>query len=339
MPEPSRSRVLVTSTVLHQGEWPYVEILQRAGLEVQLADCPGKVLTETELLAALAGMTSVVASVEPYTRRVLQQSQVAVIARVGVGYDAIDVTAANDHSVAVTITPGANHQSVAETTIALLTGISRGFPQRDHAVRLGRWRQGMLPRLAGQTLGLLGLGRAGRAVVPKALGLGLKVVGSDPLTNPEMARSLNIELVSQDQLLAQSDIVSLHLPATKETANLINRQTLQQMKPGSVLINTSRGALVDEEALAEALAQGHLLGAGLDVFQVEPPPPDHPLLQLDNVLLSPHVAGLDLESLTEMSNMAAQSIVDLFQGRWPEQQLVNPEIRGRWSWDRPLASR
>ena len=135
-----------------------------------------------------------------------------------------------------------------------------------------------------------------------------------------------------DTLLAEADIVSLHCPVTPETANLINAKTLARMKRGSVLLNTSRGGLVDEPALVAALKSGHLFGAGLDVFQKEPPSPDNPLLELENVVLSPHMAGLDEESVVAMATRAAEGLVELFEGRWPEGCVVNEEIRPGWRW-------
>jgi phosphoglycerate dehydrogenase-like enzyme len=134
------------------------------------------------------------------------------------------------------------------------------------------------------------------------------------------------------ELLAAADIVSLHMPATVQTTDLINRQTLAQMKRGSVLINTSRGALVDEDALCEALASGHLMGAGLDVFKVEPLPLSSPLLALENVLVSPHMGGLDAESLEAMTALAARCVADLYQARWPDGCVVNAELRPGWKW-------
>jgi phosphoglycerate dehydrogenase-like enzyme len=158
------------------------------------------------------------------------------------------------------------------------------------------------------------------------------VIAHDPLADAPWAAEHDVRLCSFDELLATANIVSLHLPASVESGNLINAQTLARMKRGAVLINTSRGALVDEDALVVALRSGHLLGAGLDVFKVEPLPLDSPLLTLDNLLLLPHIAGLDEESERATALRAAQSIVDLHQGRWPTECVVNGELRERWRW-------
>jgi phosphoglycerate dehydrogenase-like enzyme len=325
-------RVLVTPSVLYQAPGAYRDVLQAAGLEVVYPQAGLSLLDRQHLLSQLADIDAVLASVEPYDRDVIEASRLRVIARVGVGYDAVDVSAASDRNTLVTTTPGTNEHSVAELTIALISGVFRGFPYRYHEVRSGKWTKRALPRLSGKTLGLVGMGRIGRAVVPRAQGLGLKIIAHDPLADPEFAEQFGVRLCSFAELLSQADIVSLHMPATAQTTDLINRQTLSQMKRGAVLINTSRGALVDEEALCEALRSGHLLGAGLDVFKVEPLPLSSPLLELDNVLLSPHMGGLDEESLEAMTTLAARCVAELYQGRWPEGCVVNAHLRKGWRW-------
>lgn len=325
-------RVLVTPAPLYQQPGPYLDALRSAGLEVVYPP-GGRPLADPALLSeALVGIDAVLAGMEPFTPQVLAGARLRAIARMGVGYDAIDVPAATARGVVVTITPGTNEISVAEHTLALMLGVLRGFPQRQREVEQGTWRRKSLPRLAGKTLGLIGLGRIGRAVVPRARGLGLAVIAADPLADPAFAAAHGVRLVSLDELLAQADIVSLHAPATPETERMINRQTLARMKPGAVLVNTARGSLVDEADLAQALAERHLLGAGLDAFQVEPLPLDSPLLKLDNVLLAPHMGGLDEESEVAMSRLAAECLAQLYRGTWPEGCVVNEALRPGWRW-------
>jgi phosphoglycerate dehydrogenase-like enzyme len=328
------ARILVTPSVIKHQPGPYRDVLEQAGFEVAYptAKLSESVADPELLLSQLEGAAGVLAGSEIYNREVLSRTKVRVIARMGVGYDAIDIPAASDYGILVTTVPGTNQHSVAEQTIALLLGVFRGFPGRDQEVRSGVWKRRALPRLAGRTIGLVGLGRIGQAVVPRAIGLGLKVIAYDPFPNESFAGLHGVKLCGLDDLLAEADIVSLHSPCTPETTNLINADTLQRMKPGSVLINTARGGLVDEQALAEAVASGHLMAAGLDVFKVEPLPSDSPLLKVDNILLSPHMGGLDLESQRDMSTLAAQCLVDLSQGRWPEGCVVNAEIRPGWKW-------
>lgn len=327
-------RVLVTPTVIKNQPGPYRTVLEEAGFEVIY---PSVKLSESVpnaalLLEQLQGASAVLAGSELYDREVLEKAGLRVIARMGVGYDAIDVASGSRAGTLVTIVPGTNHHSVAEMTLALLLGVFRGFPGRDQEVRTGVWRRRALPRLAGRTLGLVGLGRIGQAVVPRALGLGLNVIAYDPQPNAAFAGLHGVRLVSLDDLLAEADIVSLHLPCTPETTDLINARSLARMKQGAVIINTARGGLIDEKALAEALAGGKLMAAGLDVFKTEPLPLDSPLLKLDNLLVAPHMGGLDFESQRDMSTMAAQCIADLYQGRWPEGCVVNAELRPGWKW-------
>ena len=310
------SRVLVIHEIRNR-RGIHLELLKNAGLEAYSPEL--SLMKPDVLLKHLDGVSAVLAGMEPFNPEVLAQAKdLRVIARVGVGYDAVDVPAATKHNIAVTTTPGTNEHSVAELTIAMLTGIYRGYPFRD--------------RLSGRTLGLVGLGRIGRAIVPRAQGLGLKVIAYDPFPNSEYAQANQVKLCTFPELLAEADIVSLHLPATAETRNLINADTLAQMKPTAVLINTARGSLVDEDALYQALTTGRLWAAGLDVFQEEPIPANHPFLKLDNVLLCPHTGGIDEESEYAMCTMAAQCVVDLYQGRWPEGCVVNETIRPGWKW-------
>ncbi len=325
-------RVLVSPTVLRNQPGPYKEILERAGLEVVYPETSDDTFVPATLARVLQGVDAVVASTEPYTRAVVADTQVRVIARVGVGFDAVDLAAATELGIAVTTTPGTLEESVAEHTVALMLGVSRDHLNRDHEVRAGAWRRTPFPRMAGKTFGVVGLGRIGRAVVPKVQGLGMRVIACDPFADRAFAEQHNVQLVSLEELLQTADVVSLHSPNTSETLNLINAGTLAQMKTGAILINTGRGALVDEEALAQTLANGQLLGAALDVFKVEPLPASSPLIDLENVLLCTHMGGIDAESLEAASSLAAQCIVDLYEGRWPEQCVVNKQVRENWRW-------
>jgi len=325
-------RILVTPTHLNNVPGKYKDILQQAGFEVVYPPRGVNTFDPVQLVQQLRGIDGVLASVEPFTRDVIAQSKLRVIARHGVGYDAIDVAAATERNVLVTITPGANEDSVAELAIALILGVYRGFPWRDREVRTGQWTRKALPRLAGKTLGLIGFGRIGKAVAWRAKGLGLQIVACDPCLIPDVAAQHAVTPTTLAELLATSDIVSLHAPVTPETRQLINATTLAQMKRGAVLINTSRGGLVEESALVTALKSGHLFAAGLDVYAQEPLPTTSPLIGLDNVLCSPHMAGIDEESMLAMSTMSAQCLADLYHGRWPTDCVVNAQLQPGWSW-------
>jgi len=327
-------RVLVTPVYLNGVEGPYRDVLLAGGLETYHPPKGLSLKDPAVLIEQLQGADAVLASVEPYTREVLAASSLRVIARSGVGYDSVDVEAATELGIAVTCTPGANREAVAEHAVTLMLGVSHGFPARDNEARSGQWRRIPLPRLSGKTLGLVGLGDIGKAVVPVAMGLGMTIIAHDPAADRQFAEENGVRLRSLDELLAEADVVSLHLPATPETTNMINAESLARMKPGAILVNTARGGLVDEDALADALESGHLAGAGLDVFNTEPLPPASRLAKSDKVLLSPHMAGLDEEALRTMARLAADSIVRLRQGRWPDGRVANPQIRDGWVWQR-----
>jgi phosphoglycerate dehydrogenase-like enzyme len=325
-------RALVTPTILRNVPGNYSEVLVQGGFEVVYPPDGFDTFNKEDLLKVLDGVDAMLASTEPLTRDVLSRTKLRAIARMGVGYDSIDIPAATDLGIAVTITPGTLEESVAEHTIAMLLGVTRGLVQRDREVRRGVWTRKPMPRMAGKTFGIVGLGRIGRAVVPRVQGLGMKVVAHDPFADQEFAARHNVTLLSLSHLLETADVVSLHPPTTPETFNMINRQTLALMKPGAVLINTARGAVVDEEALCEALDRGHLLGAALDVFKIEPLPTASPLLKYDNVLVCTHMGGLDCESQIATSSLAARCIVDLFRGKWPDACVVNRQLRDGWKW-------
>jgi phosphoglycerate dehydrogenase-like enzyme len=325
-------RVLVTPTILRNIPGDYSEILLQGGFEVVYPPEGFDTFPRENLLKVLDGIDAMLASTEPMTREVLAATKLRAIARMGVGYDSIDIAAATDLGIVVTITPGTLEESVAEHAIALMLGMTRGLVQRDREVRAGIWSRTPLPRMAGKVFGIVGLGRIGRAVVPKAQGMGMTVIAHDPFADQDFATRHGVTLMSLSELLESADVVSLHPPTTPETVNLINRQTLARMKSGAVLINTARGAVLDEDALCEALDRGHLLGAALDVFKTEPLPTTSPLLQYDNVLLCTHMGGLDCESQAAASSLAALCIVDLHQGRWPENCVVNRQLRDGWKW-------
>jgi D-3-phosphoglycerate dehydrogenase / 2-oxoglutarate reductase len=329
----SAHSVLIVPPLMHP-EGPHTALLRAAGFDIRRPP-PGVVAARPEHLAAIIGdAEAAIVGTEPYTREViLGAPRLRAIVRCGVGYDAIDLRTADERGIAVATTPGTNHEAVAEHALAMMLALARGFPRRDFMVRRGEpWQKVPMPRIAKRTLGLLGLGRIAQALVSRIGGLQLRVLAYAPRPDRRFAATHGIQLVTLEDVLRQSDFLSLHLPLTPETRNLISGPTLALMKPGAILINTSRGGLVDERALYDALADGRLAGAGLDVFAEEPPAPDNPLLQLDNVLLSPHIAGLDSESYRDLQVMAARILIDLAEGRWSDGCVVNLRGVKDWRW-------
>jgi D-3-phosphoglycerate dehydrogenase / 2-oxoglutarate reductase len=323
--------VLVTTEALRHVNGNYAKMLRAGGLEVGYP-IRNVLLTEEDCLAELQAGAAIIAGSEPYTDRVLAGlPHLRVISRNGVGYDRIDVPAATRRGIAVTITPDANHMAVAEHAMSLLLAVARSIPQNAIDTRAGLWRRRSVSiPLRGRTLGIIGLGRIGRSMAVRAAAFGLRILAFEKFPHAEFVKTHHIELVDLDTLLANSDFVSLHAPWTPETEGMINRQTLARMKPGSLLINTARGPLVNEPDLIEALKSGHLAGAGLDVMATEPPPSGDPLLALDNVIVTPHVSALDSQAIEDMAVAAAQNVLDVFAGRWPTTSLINPEVKAAW---------
>ena len=330
------AKVLVTPHLLKQGG-PHQQILIDAGFEILYPPENANTLDPRvidQLLRSDSEIVAMIASTEPLTREILQGSHLKVVARLGVGFDSIDIPAATDLGIPITITPGTLEDSVAEQTLAMLLAVTRGIITRDREVRSGTWQRQPLPRLNGRTFGLVGMGRIGRAIIPRVQGLGMRVIVLDPAVSPEAVGPFAVEIAADlDQLLVEADVVSLHVPCTPTTENMINSATLKKFKPNAVLINTSRGGLIDEAALVHALQQGQLLGAALDVFHDEPLPLDSPLLECDNIVLSTHVAGIDLDTTELAGRMAAESITALATGHWPAGCVVNDRLRVNWNWD------
>jgi phosphoglycerate dehydrogenase-like enzyme len=308
------------------------ELLTAAGFE--LIDPAGDfALTTDQLRPYLPRIAAMIAGGERMSSEVLELApNLRVIARTGVGYDLIDLAAATAHRVAVTITPGTNQESVAEQTLALLLALARRIVHNDRIIHAGGWDRALVTPIRGMTLGLIGMGRIGRAVALRARSFRMRICAFDTVQDLEFDVQHGIERMTLNALLASSDAVSLHLPLTEETRGLVNRDFLERMRPGSYLINTSRGGLVVEADLAAALRSGHLAGAGLDVLNHEPIEAGNPLLDLPNVLFSPHIAGTDTLSMREMAELAATTIVELSHNRWPSDCVVNTELRDGWTW-------
>ena len=232
------------------------------------------------------------------------------IGRAGIGVDNIDVPAATHRGVVVMNAPGGNTVTTAEHAVSLLLALARNIPHGTESLRQGRWDKKLLAgvEITGKTLGIVGLGHIGRVVAERAKGLKMKVIAADPYVSREAAAGLEVELVAFEDLLGRSDFVTLHVPKLKETMNLINAETIARMKPGARLINCSRGEVVDLDALQDALLQGHLAGAALDVFPSEPPPQDLPILSNPKAIFTPHLGASTGEAQSKVAEMIAHQI-------------------------------
>ena len=266
-----------------------VSLLRReAGWDVVVSN-PKEYLSQLSDADAL-----VIRSAAKITREVLAQAtKLRVIGRAGVGYDNVDIDAATARGVLVMNTPGGNAVSVAEHTLALMLSLARGIPQATASTKSGKWEKKKFlgNELRGKTLGVVGLGSIGREVVLRARAFEMKIIGTDPFVSSKLAEDLGVELVEVQALLERSDYISLHVGITAETRGMLNREAFARMKTGVRIINCARGELVDQAALAEALASGKVAGAGLDVFAAEPPVADDPVLKAETLVATPHIAG------------------------------------------------
>ncbi len=255
-----------------------------------------------------------------------------VISNYAVGYDNIDVEAATKKGIYVTNTPGVLTETTADLAWAILMAIARRVVEADKYVRAGRWVHAWGPKMMlgsdvhGKTLGIVGLGRIGSAVARRAKGFNMRVIYYDVVRREDLEGELGLEYKPLEELLREADYITLHVPLTKDTYHLIGERELNMMKPTAYLINTSRGPVIDQKALYKTLKERGIAGAALDVFEKEPIDPDDPLLELDNVVLTPHIGSASVETRKKMAMMAAENLVSVLKGVEPP-NLVNPEVR------------
>lgn len=303
------SRILITTSIFGKDDPSPLNLLQNAGYEA-IINPYGRRLTEDEVLDLLSEVKPVgmVAGVEPITARVLQQAEgLRVISRCGVGLENVDLNAAGSLGITVTNTPDGPTEAVAELTIGLIFNLLRMVSFLDRELRKGNWikRTGSLVR--GKKVGIIGLGRIGKEVAEMLLSVGAKVAGTDIQPDYEWLQKNQVPLVSLEELLKQSEILCLHLSHKPDNKHLIGRKEMEAMPKGAYLINTSRGEVIDHDALYSMLTNGHLSGAALDVFEEEPY--TGPLTKLDNVILTPHIGSYTKETRLEMETQAVKNLL------------------------------
>jgi D-3-phosphoglycerate dehydrogenase / 2-oxoglutarate reductase len=278
----------------------------------------GRPLDGAELREAVAGVDGVIAGVDRFDAAVIEAApRLRVIARHGTGTDGVDLDAARRAGVVVTNTPGANAAAVAELAIGLMLALARRIPASDRGVRAGEYSAPPGVQLGGRTVGLLGLGRAGGEVARRAAALGCRVIAFDPAVSSDHALALGATLAARDDVVAEADFLSLHVPATGETRDMVDAAFLARMKPGAFLVNTARGELVVEADLVSALEGGRLAGAALDATRDEPPRPGNPLLERDDVILTPHSGANTEEARAAMGRAALDDLLAVLDGRAP----------------------
>jgi D-3-phosphoglycerate dehydrogenase len=284
-----------------------------------------------EITPSIAARYDAIVSLGPrYTETSLTGAdrRLALISRFGVGYDNVDVAACNAAGVILTITPDGVRRPMAQVVLTLILACAGRLLQKDRMTRESRW--GDRPKymgvgITGKTLGFVGMGNIGREAVQMIAPFDMRIIAADPYANPDQLRALAVELVSLETVMRESDFVSVNCMLNAETHHLINAQRLALMKPSAFLINTARGPIVDEAALVDTLRRRAILGAGLDVLEQEPSPPDNPLYELDNVIVAPHALGWTDECFAGNGAGACEAVIDLANGRVPR-HVVNREV-------------
>jgi len=315
-------KILVTATSYGKND-PRL----KTELEAQVASVrynpTGKPLSSEELGGLLKGIDGYIAGLDVIDRAALEKAdRLKVISRYGVGIDNVDLGAAREMGIVVTNTPGANSASVAELALGLILALARQIPEAFHAVRQGKWPRLSGISLEGKTIGILGLGAVGKQLARRLSGFDCKILAYDPLMDTKFAIEHGIKMATIDEVVAESDFLSLHLPLLPETRGLVNSDFLARMKKGAFLINTSRGDVVDEQALYQAITSGHLRGAGLDAFAIEPPDPANSLLHLPQVIATPHLGAQTDGATSNMGWLAMQDCLAVLRGEEPKFRVV-----------------
>jgi D-3-phosphoglycerate dehydrogenase len=318
----------------------YDGLLTKLGAEVEKTFCS----TEEELISACSEADAVIAlgiRITPgysFNLKVIENlNKCRLIALTGIGYDNVDIAAATQKGICIANVPYYCLEEVSDHTMALILACARKFYQLLPGIKSGKWSTQAdylsalkpLHRLSGQTLGLIGFGNIARTLVPKAKAFGFRIIAYAPHVPDNLFKKLKVESVELDQLLEESDFVTLHTALTSETRHMMGLQQFKKMKPTAYLINTARGELVDEEALYTALSEGLIAGAGLDVLNPEPPSPNNPLLMFDNVLITGHFAYYSEESREELFMEPWEEVARVLKREWPH-SWIHPEVKERF---------
>ncbi len=275
----------------------------------------GRPLSEDELIPLLKDCDGYIAGLDDVTKKVIESSpRLKVISRYGTGTDRVDLKTAREHHITVTNTPGANAEAVGELAFGLALSIARKIPSLSFQTSKGEWTRSTGMELAGKTIGIIGLGAIGRVVARCAHGFSMNVISYDPFMDISYASEHSIKICGFEELLSQSDIITLHLPLTAQTRHMINTDTIPIMKNNVILINASRGGIIDEAAVCDALKAGKIGGLGLDAFEKEPPF-DSPLLALDNVVATPHTGAHTKEATENMAALAVENLINVLTNK------------------------
>ena len=325
-------KIVLVTDITWPSTAPEAKVLEAVGARLLLAQTG----SEEELLALVPQADAILTCFKKVSAAVIRAGpKLQVVGRYGIGVDNIAVDEATRLGIPVTNVPAYCLDEVAEHVMALILACARQVVRYNAAVHAGTWslKTGMpMFRVRGRALGIVGFGKIGRTLAEKAQAFGMRVLAHAPRANPESLRAHGVQPASLEELLHEADFVSIHTPLTPATRGLMNAERLRSMKLTAYLINTARGAVIDPAALLQALREGWIAGAAVDVFDPEPIPADHPLLQLPNFIVTPHAAFYSEESIVDLETLAAQNVAAILSGRRPA-AVVNPEVLGlpRWA--------
>lgn len=308
-------KILVTPTSLQPGKNEAALSVLRRFTEDLVFNETGKPLSEEDLIPLLKECDGYIAGLDEVTEKVIAACpKLKVISRYGAGYDRVDIAAAKRHGIKVTNTPGVNAQAVGELAFGLILAAARKIPYLNNETRKGAWVRSTGMELKGKTLGILGLGAIGKVVASCAQGFGMQVLAYDPYINEDYCQKHGIEAADFETLMSRSNVVSLHLPLLDSTYHMIDREAIERLPNGAVLVNASRGGIIDEDAAYEALKSGKLFGLGLDAFETEPPKASK-LFELDNVIATPHTGAHTQEATEHMADLSIENLINVLSGK------------------------
>ncbi len=308
-------KILVSPTSMQEGKnCKALELLKNFTTDI-IYNPYGRPMTEDELLPLLEDCDGFIAGLDAVTEKAISGAKkLKVISRYGAGVDRVDLAAAKAKNIAVTNTPGANAEAVAELAFGMIFNLARRISFLNEKTKAGEWVRSTGMELNGKTIGIFGLGAIGKNLAKYAQGLSMKVMAYDPYLDENYAKENNITVATFDEVIEQADVISLHLPLTPSTRHLIDRTAISKMKQGALLVNTSRGGIIDEDAAYEALVNHRLGGLGLDAFEVEPPT-GSPLFALDNVVVTPHTGAHTKEAMDNMAELSVENLINVLSGK------------------------
>lgn len=314
-------RVLVTPRSFASTSSKPKEMLEEKGYQLIYND-RGRPIKKEEMLELVQDIDGIIIGIDCFDIDIINQAKnLKVISKYGVGVDNIDIFTANENGIVVCNTPTANTNAVADLAFALMLSLARRIPEADRETKAGNWKKIIGNSVYGKTLGIIGLGKIGRSLVKRARGFDMDILVYDLFQDNEFAQKYDLKYVNMDRLLRGSDYISIHTPYNNDTRNLISTDEIIKMKDSAFLINTSRGGIVDEEALYTALKKGDIKGAALDAYLNEPPE-NSPLRQLDNVIMTSHNGAYTEEAIADMGIQAAQNLIHVLEGREPENKIT-----------------